>query len=189
MKLKTRKCLNCKEIFTKVRPLQSCCGIPCAITHANKLKLARKRTEDRLERVITKKAREAIKTLTELANEAQVYCNRYILIRDADLPCISCGTTKPVQYAAGHYRSRGAAPHLRFNEDNIHKQCNSYCNNHNSGNIIPYRINLVVKMNLSRVEALENNNEIHKWQRDELIAKKEYFKLKIKELKDGESKT
>ena len=185
MKLKTRKCLNCKEVFTKVRPLQSCCNIPCAIAHVNKLKLARKLTADRIERVITKKMKNDIKTPSELAKEAQKVFNEYIRLRDAHLPCISCGTTKPVQYAAGHYRTRGAAPHLRFNEDNVHKQCNSYCNNHNSGNIVPYRINLILKIGLTRVEALENNNMIYKWKREELIALKQDYKLKIKGLKNG----
>ncbi|STS93497.1 protein NinG [Klebsiella grimontii] len=60
---------------------------------------------------------------------------------------------------AGHYRSRGKASHLRYNEDNIHKQCH-HCNVQLSGNQQQYRISLVEKIGAERVEALENNNTL-----------------------------
>lgn len=50
--------------------------------------------------------------------------------------CISCGTTNPnIQYAAGHFRTTKAAGNLRFNEDNVHTQCNYRCNSVLAGNI------------------------------------------------------
>ena len=57
--------------------------------------------------------------------------------------------------AAGHYRTVGAHPELRFEPDNVHKQCNRNCNKAKSGNLTEYRKNLVKKIGLKRVEYLE----------------------------------
>ncbi|MFH7191505.1 recombination protein NinG, partial [Klebsiella pneumoniae] len=72
-----------------------------------------------------------------------------------------------VQWEAGHYRSRGKASHLRYNEDNIHKQCH-HCNVQMSGNQQQYRIALVEKIGAERVEAIENNNTPHRYTIEEL---------------------
>ncbi|MGC0862094.1 recombination protein NinG, partial [Pantoea agglomerans] len=88
---------------------------------------------------------------------------------DRDLPCISCGTWETVQWEAGHYRSRGAASHLRYNEDNLAKQCHR-CNVQLSGNQQQYRINLITRIGLQRVLTLESNNEPHRYTREELDA-------------------
>ncbi|NGE24719.1 recombination protein NinG, partial [Klebsiella pneumoniae] len=81
--------------------------------------------------------------------------------------CISCGTFGTVQWEAGHYRSRGKASHLRYNEDNIHKQCH-HCNVQLSGNQQQYRVALVEKIGAERVETLENNNTPHRYTIEEL---------------------
>ncbi|EMK8729707.1 recombination protein NinG, partial [Escherichia coli] len=96
--------------------------------------------------------------------QAQAVFNAYIRERDAGQPCISCGTYYYEQCGAdaGHYRTVAAAGHLRFNEDNCHKQCR-HCNQTLDGNIEAYRPALIRKIGLARVEALENNNETHKW--------------------------
>lgn len=116
-------------------------------------------------------------TLSKLKNLAQREVNRYVRERDRGLPCISCDV--PVNYdgqwTAGHYRTTAAAPHLRFNLDNLAKQCGQ-CNYHKSGNIPAFRIGLIARIGLARVEALENDNSTKKWERDELIAiRKEYL--------------
>ena len=54
--------------------------------------------------------------------------NKYIRLRDVGKECISCGTPLVAEqlgggFDVGHYRSRGAAPHLRFYTLNIHGQC------------------------------------------------------------------
>ena len=59
---------------------------------------------------------------------------------------------------AGHYRSIGAAAHLRFNEDNVHKQSGEQ-NVYKSGNIEAYRKNLIKKIGLERVEAPDRDWE------------------------------
>ena len=184
--MKPKKCRSCKQPFTPTRTLQVACSLPCALDVAQEKRLtASKRTEkakaasDRKE---VRKGRERLKTLRDLLAEAQAWCNKYVRFRDGN-KCISCGTTKPgIQYCAGHFRSRGAASHLRFNLDNIHVQCNKYCNSALSGNISAYRPALIEKIGLDRVLALENDNEPHKFTSEEAKEIKASFKLKLKEL-------
>ncbi|HFU0230446.1 TPA: recombination protein NinG, partial [Vibrio parahaemolyticus] len=70
------------------------------------------------------------------AQKAQEQFNRFIVLRDNGKPCASCG--RYLSLCAGHYRSVGAAPELRFNEDNVHGQCYE-CNGNKSGNAKEYR--------------------------------------------------
>lgn len=172
-------CRACGNEFHPVRPLQAVCGFLCA---KKVVKQDRKAERENL-----KKRREAIKTIPDLIKEAQHAVNSYIRLRDAGLPCISCGKppTDPgfhVGRDAGHYRSVGSASHLRFNEDNIHAQC-VRCNQWKAGNAVDYRIRLIERIGLERVERLEHDNEPHKWTREELIQIKETYKNKLKDLK------
>lgn len=182
MKLNKRKCKNCGAEFQKLTPLHCLCSPKCAIAHSKTLEVKRERTEARISREERRERLLAIKPLTKYAHEAQSIFNQYIRERDEKLPCISCGKHHAGQYHAGHYRTRGSAGHLRFSEDNTHKQC-APCNNHLSGNIVNYRPRLIEKIGIERVEALENNNQTHKWTKEELIEIKRIYKEKLKTLK------
>lgn len=177
--IKPKHCATCGAEFIPWRTTQKVCGsIRCAREYvitkeAEKARKAQKRE--------TRAARQRLKSVTELLDEAQVPFNRYIRLRDRDEPCISCGRFHEGQWHAGHYRTVGAAGHLRFNEDNVHKQC-APCNNHKSGNVTEYRINLVKKIGVERVEALENNNEIKRWTREEAVAIKAHYAQRVREL-------
>ena len=173
--MRTKLCKICKEPFPTRNSLQRVCSVPCAITMAKQDK-ARKEARERREGL------QRIKSRAQWIREAQAACNAYVRTRDEGLPCISCGTTADVQYAAGHYRTTAAAPHLRFNEDNIHKQCNRYCNCAKSGNITLMRIGMIERIGLARVEALENNKETHKWSIEELKIIKAEYTMKLREL-------
>ena len=110
-----------------------------------------------------KERKEKLKTAGEYTKEAQAAFNKYIRIRDAHKPCISCGNPLEHQslgggYDAGHYRSRGAAGHLRFNLLNCHAQCKK-CNRYLSGNVSDYRIGLVRRIGKDLVDKIEKNNE------------------------------
>jgi hypothetical protein len=107
--------------------------------------------------------------------------HRYIRYRDGNEPCISCDTTTARQWHCSHFRSRGAAGQLRLNPDNCHKSC-SQCNKENSGNIGEYRIRLVKKIGLEKVEALENNHDIKRWDVEELRELRDYWKAECKKL-------
>lgn len=147
----------------------------------------RQRMAAKVERAETRRRKAALKTLPELTREAQIAFNAYIRARDqaAGHPCISSG--RPLDWSgnavdAGHYRSVGAASHLRFNEDNCHAQ-SKHDNQYKSGNAVDYRINLIHRIGLDRVEALENDNAPRKWTREELLAIKKTYQAKTKELK------
>ncbi len=158
---KQHKCKECGAYYIKKQSMQQVCSMECAIAYSKrKAEEKRKKQEksDRLEAGRRMRARkEALKSRSDWLKEAQKAFNEFIRLRDKDLPCISCGRYHEGQYHAGHYRSVGAYPELRFNEDNVHKQC-SVCNNHKSGNAIEYRINLIRKIGLERVEFLERHD-------------------------------
>lgn len=175
--MKPKTCKSCRTKFTPVRPLQRVCSPSCAFKVAEQ---ARAKEEARKLR----ERKEQAKPLTALANEAQAAFNA--LRRHEDLlagyGCISCGTHNAIQWHAGHYRTVKAAKQLRFERDNVHLQC-SQCNNHDSGNVVEYRINLVKRIGVERVEALESNNEVKRWSREELLQVKRDSKARLSELK------
>lgn len=161
-------------MFQPVRQLQSACSIPCAITIIN----AKNAKESRK---TTREAKERIKSRADHLREAQAAFNRFIRLRDHDKPCISCGRHHQGQYHAGHYRSVGACPELRFDELNVHKQC-APCNDHLSGNIVAYRFGLLERIGIDRVEWLEGKHEAKKYTVDEIKAIKVEYTLKAKEI-------
>lgn len=179
---KSKACKVCKVRFIPIRQMQAVCGMKCATVHAEKLRIKREASEAKRVRKETKEKLNLVKPMIKVFNEAQAACNAFIRERDKNETCISCNRWHNGQWHAGHYRTVGAAGHLRFNEDNIHKQC-APCNNNLSGNIVSYRLMLLQKIGKARVEALENNNETHKWTREELIEIKNHYKQKLKELK------
>lgn len=184
LKIKPKKCKQCSELFTPLRPLQMVCGAPCAIAYGNKLKARKAADEAKKAKRETKEKLAKIKTRAEHLREAQRFFNIYIRTRDASNPCISCNRWHTGQYHAGHYRSVGSSPHLRFNELNCHRQC-SVCNNHLSGNIMHYRQGLIAKLGIEAVERLEADNEAKHYSIEEIQAIKVKYKRMTKELKDA----
>ncbi|HCL6777363.1 TPA: recombination protein NinG [Escherichia coli] len=102
------------------------------------------------------------------------------------LPCISCGTLTSAQWDAGHYRTTAAAPQLRFNERNIHKQC-VVCNQHKSGNLVPYRVELISRIGQEAVDEIESNHNRHRWTIEECKAIKAEYQQKLKDLRNSRS--
>lgn len=151
-----KKCRVCTETYTPSKPLQVVCSPSCALLHAAKKRERERKALDQIERKAIREAKERVKPRSDYLKEAQAAINRYVRLRDAHLGCVSC--ERPAawqgQWHASHYRSRGAAPHLRFNLHNIHKSC-SICNNHLSGNIMGYRPELVRRIGEERVALLE----------------------------------
>lgn len=119
--------------------------------------------------------------------EAQIAFNAYVRERDKNQPCICCGQPLGAQqvgggFDAGHYRSVGSAPHLRFDERNCHGQRKS-CNRYGSGRAVDYRLGLIARIGLAEVESLEADNDPKKYSIDDLKAIKAKYKAKLKELK------
>lgn len=180
-KLKPKKCRVCRTEFLPSRPLQRACGLTCALELGKegvRRKLAREKREGRVR----------LRSRRDWARLAQAQFNKFVRLRDRNKPCICCGWLPTKEHAikghsmdAGHYRSVGAAPQLRFNEDNCHAQA-VQCNRHKSGNAIEYRQRLIDRIGPERVEALESNNEIRRFSIDELKGIVVEYKSKCKEL-------
>ena len=149
-----KRCTYCKEYFLAEKMVSVPAGYFCTIEHAKEYGLKRSQAlKVKRERAEHKKARENIKRRSDWIKEAQSAFNAYIRIRDKYKPCISCGRHHQGQYHAGHFYTTKARPDIRFNVFNVHKQC-SVCNNYLSGNLLPYRENLILKIGLDRVEDL-----------------------------------
>ena len=181
-KVKFKKCRVCKTKFQPYSSTTIVCSIQCAIENnkVNAKRLEAKRLV--IAKRQHKQALEAIKKRSDWLRESQTIFNLYIRLRDANELCISCGKNSN-QWAAGHYRTVKAMPALRFNELNVHKQCNHYCNMNLSGNIVNYRLGLIKKIGLEKVEWLEGNHETCHYSIDDIKEIKNTYKNKIKELK------
>ena len=171
-------CRHCGKEFAPARPLQAVCSPRCARAATVAAKKADKAS--------IKVRREKLKTIAERIAEAQKEFNAYIRLRDkmAGFACISSGAALDWSgnaVDAGHYRSTGAASHLRFNEDNCHAQTKQE-NRYLAGNAADYRIGLILRIGLARVENLESDNEPHKWSHAELIEIKAKYRAKRKAL-------
>lgn len=142
----------------------------------------------KIEKANLRQRKEELKTVPELTKEAQKWFNKFIRLRDGRLPCVSCGRPyrdgeggKFSMFDAGHYRSVGANPELRFNEDNCHAQC-VYCNRNLSGNVANYRIGLIHRIGEKRLTAVEAYHPPRKYTRDELREITCHYKAKCKEV-------
>tara|TARA_R110002012_G_scaffold38178_1_gene106606 strand:- start:4 stop:540 length:537 start_codon:yes stop_codon:yes gene_type:complete len=176
------KICKCGAEFVQYTTLMNKCA-KCLADNAKK-----KREEDNkiFSRDDVRKARKQLKKLSDsdrsvMTRRAQTAFNAYIRKRDEKEACISCGRHHQGQYHAGHYRSVGSSPENRYNELNVHKQC-SACNNHLSGNLIPYRVNLIDKIGLDAVELIENSSKAKKYTVEELKEIEQEYKRKLKEL-------
>lgn len=190
--IKPKKCKNkaCRTKFIPERPFITWCSPECGaelakakIEHSKELKAKKERKEYR-------EAKEKIKSRSDWMREAQQAFNAYIRKRDENEECISSGvgnityvSGKPriTSWDAGHYRSVGSSPALRFNELNVHKQ-SVHDNQHLHGNLIEYRKRLIERIGIDKVEWLEGPHEPKKYSVDDLKAIKAEYKLKLKEL-------
>lgn len=174
--MKPKKCKFCKDLFTPSRPLQFLCSFQCALKWTSIEDEKKKKAEWKKEKKLLK---EKVKRLSDFEKEARAEFQKWIrLVRDKDLPCISCGKFSN-RYDAGHYFDAGVYSGLIFNEDNVHKQCSNFCNRMNHGNKPNYRIGLVKKIGLKRVKKLEGEKDklrSYKYTREELISIKEKYK-------------
>lgn len=177
-KPRTRKCAvkGCTNRFTPRSMAHKACSPECAaiVAAAERKRLEAKQTRER---------REAVKTRSDHLKSAQGVFNKYIRERDAALPCISCGRFHTGAYDAGHYRSVGAQPALRFHEDNCHKQCVP-CNQHKGGNAVEYRLGLIARIGAERVAFLEQEHAPAKYTIDDAKRIKAHYKAKLKALKE-----
>ncbi|WP_339419015.1 recombination protein NinG [Pseudomonas sp. RL_105y_Pfl1_103] len=192
---KPKKCrvAACRASFVPSRMGQAVCSPACAMIDAPRHEpKARKALAD-IERKDIKVRKEKLKSRADHLREAQAAVNEYVRLRDAHLPCISCDSTPNdndlmtgSRWDAGHYRSVGACPELRFEPLNIHRQCVK-CNRNLSGNAVEYRIRLVLRIGAEKVAWIEGPHEARKYTVEEIKAIKAEYRAKTKELKKGQA--
>lgn len=182
---KPKKCAvrTCRAAFVPTQSFQTWCGPECGLAIARAKQAKERKALDQVERRVLKAAKERIKSRGDHAKDAQSAFNAYIRERDAGQPCISCGTTADVQFCAGHYRTVGACPELRFEPLNVHRQCNKNCNLEKSGNIVEYRIRLVQKIGADKVAWLEGPHEPKRYTVEDLKLITAHYRALVRELK------
>lgn len=156
--------------------MQAVCGMECAAIKA-------RQDREKKERKETRELKAKLKTKSDWMRETQAAVNAYVRARDSELPCISCGRHHKGQYHAGHYLSRQSHPHLALMEDNIAKQC-APCNTYLSGNQQKYRVGLISRIGVDRVEALEADQTPRHYTIDELKRIKAEYTVKLHALKE-----
>ena len=186
---KPKKCrvATCKASFVPSRMGQAVCSHACALIDAPRHESKARKALADIERKDIKVRKEKLKSRGDHVREAQQAFNAYIRARDqaAGHPCISSG--KPLDWSgnavdAGHYRSVGSAPHLRFDERNCHAQ-SKQDNRFLSGNAVDYRIGLIQRIGQEAVDELEADQSVRNYTVEQIKGIKAYYRAKTRELK------
>ncbi|XCY77428.1 recombination protein NinG [Pseudomonas sp. CBR-F] len=186
---KPKKCKNpaCGISFPPQRLGQAVCSPKCGLAIKDINQAKARKSLAQVERREIKVRKEKLKSRGEHMREAQQAFNEYVRTRDqaAGHLCISSG--KPLDWSgnavdAGHYRSVGSAPHLRFDERNCHAQ-SKQDNRFLSGNAVDYRIGLIARIGQEAVDALEADQSVRKYTVEQIKGIKAYYRAKTRELK------
>lgn len=186
---KPKKCrvATCRASFVPSRIGQAVCSPACAMIDAPRHEpKARKALAD-IERKDIKVRKEKLKSRGDHIREAQQAFNEYIRARDQAAGHLCISSSKPLDWSgnavdAGHYRSVGSAPHLRFDERNCHAQ-SKQDNRFLSGNAVDYRIGLIARIGQEAVDALEADQSVRKYTVEQIKGIKAHYRAKTRELK------
>jgi len=168
------RCKNCKEKFEPIRfNHKFCLKDECIKAFVEEVKVKQwKETKTRM--------KNDLKTTQDWLKEAQTIFNKFIRLRDSGVNCISCNK-QPLKKNAGHYFSSGGHSNVRFDEDNVHLQC-EHCNTFLSGNLLNYQIGIEKRIGAERLIELQGKAHLEKrWSVEELKEIIKKYKKKIKE--------
>ena len=171
------RCKNCKEQFEPVKFLQKYCFksecVKVWVETENTKQWTKKKSQMKAD----------LTTLSDYLKLTQQVVNKYIRVRDEGLNCISCDLP-PKKKNAGHYYSQGGHSAVRFDEDNIHLQC-EHCNTFLSGNLLNYQIGIEKRIGGEKLMQLQAKaHDVKKWTKEELTELIEIYKKKIKNIAD-----
>ncbi|WP_328186949.1 recombination protein NinG [Marinobacter sp. OP 3.4] len=183
-----KKCKVCKGEYQPMNSLQKACSPACALALVDREKEQKAAKERKESRAWIRKQKQDLKTRGQHMKEAQQAFNAYIRARDKYRPCISCGAYQTndglmtgSRVDAGHYRSVGSAPELRFEELNCWAQC-TRCNQHLSGNTVDYRKNLLNTIGQEALDWLEGPHEPKKYTIQDLEQIKAHYRKLTREI-------
>ena len=180
--LKPKRCRHCGNSFKPISSMSRACSVECAIALTNAAKAKQAAKVKREEKRSIREALEKTKTRGAHLKELQAAFNEWIRLRDAGLPCIACGRQHQGQWHASHYMSVGSSPALRFEPLNVHRGCQP-CNVHLSGNLVNFRIGLIKKIGLEKVEWLEGPHEPKKYTLTEILEMKAFYRAEVRRMK------
>lgn len=181
---KSKACRGCGDPFVPIRPLQVVCSPRCALRTVSKKAKTAERVKDR-------KRLDDMRPLSHWMKQAQAAFNAWVRARDiaAGHGCIDCG--KPFELArvggsvdAGHYLSRGSAPHLKFDERNVFAQRKN-CNRPGGATRADFRFGVIARIGLAAVEALEADQRVNQYRREDLLAIRDRYRVALRELAKG----
>lgn len=169
------RCKNCKEKFEPIRfNHKYCLKDECIRAFVAE-------TKEKMWKQTKTRMKEDLKTTQDWLKEAQTIFNKYIRLRDMGLLCISCNTV-PKKKNAGHYFSSGGHSNVRFDEDNVHLQC-EHCNTYLSGNLLNYQIGIEKRIGAEKLIELQAKAHLEKrWSVDELKEIIKEYKTKVRQL-------
>ncbi|WP_196489882.1 recombination protein NinG [Burkholderia cepacia] len=184
---KKRKCRMCPNVFVPFRSTTTVCSPACAEAWSAKQRAAKEARAKRDERKSLAERKAKLKTRREFIAEAQAAVNKVARLRDqlAGHGCISCGARPEARFGgavdAGHFRSVGSAGHMRFYLPNIRLQCKK-CNRDLGGAHTNYRIGLIERIGIERVEEIESMQWTAKWSIEYLQRLKKVMNKKARRL-------
>lgn len=177
---KQSKCKVCKSEYIKRSITHKTCSVECSIIYIE----AEKKKSYRKE-YIYKKTQSY--TRTDWIRFAQTEVNRYVRIRDqiAGHKCICCNELlnwSGSQVDAGHWRSTGSAPHLRFDVfGNINAQ-RKHCNRWRAGRAMDQEPIIRGRWGNEIADAILADQQSRKWTIPELIEIRDGFREWANEL-------
>ena len=175
--VKPKKCKSCSKMFVPTyNRIQPTCSLECAMKKAKQdaIDKEHKKVKEKV------KERDRLGLLMKLAKEL---AQKYARLRDAELPCISCGATKSEPWQGGHLFKAELYSGVKLDELNINKQCVK-CNFKQDGNEAQYVVGFIKKYGQETFNELYDKAEKtrnYKWSVLELQQIIKDYKLKIKE--------
>lgn len=177
--MKAKKCKQCKELFTPLRPLQYLCSIYCATKYLSD----KQRAREKMDLIEMKKS---LLTLSDHERLAKHVFQKWVRMRDNSkgYNCISCNAKITIPTSDGsHFYDANKFSGLIFHEMNCHASCQQ-CNRFFAGNLLEYREGLIKRYGkdyIETLEALKEEGRNRKYTKIELIdIKNKYLRL-IKE--------
>lgn len=177
---------TCRKEFQPARAIETWCSPECGVLVWEKIEADKKAKIARADRAALKAFKDKNKRVKDYVAELQVVFNAWVRARDANQPCICCGKwfeeNDPIaggDWDAGHYLSRGHAPHLRFDERNVHRQIKGH-NRPGGTTRISFRAGMIERIGLEALLALEADNTPRKYTIPDLIEMKAHYTAKLK---------
>ena len=129
------------------------------------------------------------KSLSYLLVNVRNICHEYVKERDRGKDCIACGVNWRDDFHSSHFYKAELYSSLKFDETNIHSGCQK-CNLYLDGNEGGFRLGLIKRYSKGYVDLLDSKGLLErkqgfKWDRIALEEIRDYYKQKLKELKDA----